>query len=305
MTTFPASAACGRSPRAWSGTVTTTTSPARAASSAVAARACGPSSSTRSVSVSGPRLLLSTTSWPASTASRATVLPMLPLPMKPQVVMRAPTRSAAGRIPPRPASAPTFDGTRDGAGPGYGTVIDPPSEGDLRDPVRLHPDDRAERPPRARRRRGARRGRRLRPARVERPLLTVAHRAGARAVRVDGARCGRPRDEPGRPDDLRDLSDDALPPGRRGAEGRDPAAPGRGPVHAGPGQRREPQRARGGGRLARRGDPAGDARRGDPGHPRAAHRRAGDLPRRALRRRLGPHLGPARAGGRPRCGGQR
>src|SRR6478609_2230467 len=37
MTTFPASAACGRSPRAWSGTVTTTTSPARAASSAVAA----------------------------------------------------------------------------------------------------------------------------------------------------------------------------------------------------------------------------------------------------------------------------
>ena len=62
-------------------------SPASAASAAVAARARGPSSSTRSLSVSGPRELLSTTSWPASTASRATVLPMLPLPMSPTVVM--------------------------------------------------------------------------------------------------------------------------------------------------------------------------------------------------------------------------
>ena len=64
-------------------------SPAAAASSAVAARACGPSSATRSARVSGPRLLLRTTSWPASTASRATVLPMLPLPMSPMVVMAA------------------------------------------------------------------------------------------------------------------------------------------------------------------------------------------------------------------------
>ena len=40
----------------------------------------------RSASVSGPRLLLSTTSWPASTASRATVEPILPLPMNPMVV---------------------------------------------------------------------------------------------------------------------------------------------------------------------------------------------------------------------------
>src|SRR3954465_9748266 len=71
--------------------------PAAAASAAVAARACGPSSLTRSVRVSGPRLLLSTTSWPASTASRATVLPMFPLPMSPMVVT-----SGASRAPARP-----------------------------------------------------------------------------------------------------------------------------------------------------------------------------------------------------------
>src|SRR3954464_11428717 len=74
--------------------VTTTTSPASAAPVAVAARAWGPSSATRSLSVSGPRLLLSTTSWTASTASRATVLPMCPLPMSPMVVI------PAARTPP-------------------------------------------------------------------------------------------------------------------------------------------------------------------------------------------------------------
>ncbi len=68
--------------------VTTTTSPASAASAAVAARARGPRSATRSARVSGPRLLLSTTSWPASTTSRARVLPMFPLPMRPHVVMQ-------------------------------------------------------------------------------------------------------------------------------------------------------------------------------------------------------------------------
>src|SRR5674476_1461224 len=35
---------------------------------------------------SGPLLLLSATSWPAATASRATAVPMFPLPMNPQVV---------------------------------------------------------------------------------------------------------------------------------------------------------------------------------------------------------------------------
>ena len=87
----------------------------RAASCVVAARACGPSSSTRSWRVSGPRLLLSTTSCPASTASRATVLPMCPLPMSPMVVMasrtagvgrsfrrRVPTRAGRCRAGPRP-----------------------------------------------------------------------------------------------------------------------------------------------------------------------------------------------------------
>src|SRR5690242_5040398 len=76
--------------------VTTTTSPAVAASCAVAARACGPSSATRSARVSGPLLLLSTTSCPAAIASRATVLPMLPLPMKPQVVIRSSTAQCVG-----------------------------------------------------------------------------------------------------------------------------------------------------------------------------------------------------------------
>jgi hypothetical protein len=55
-------------------------SPAAAASSLVAADGCGPSWAAVSASVSGPRELLSTTWWPASTASRATVVPMLPIP---------------------------------------------------------------------------------------------------------------------------------------------------------------------------------------------------------------------------------
>src|SRR3954471_24320884 len=75
-------------------------SPAAAASAAVAARARGPSCFTRSVRVSGPRLLLSTTPWPASTASRATVLPMFPLPMSPMVVT-----FAASPVPAEPFQA--------------------------------------------------------------------------------------------------------------------------------------------------------------------------------------------------------
>ena len=53
--------------------------------------ASGPSSATSSVSVSGPRELLSTTWCPAATLSRATVPPIIPLPMMPTVVMTAPT----------------------------------------------------------------------------------------------------------------------------------------------------------------------------------------------------------------------
>src|SRR5215213_5328951 len=85
--------------------VTTTTSPASAASVTVAARAPSPRFSTTSVSVSGPRLLLSTTWCPASSARRATVLPMLPLPINPHVVMGSSTRpreaSFLGREGPR------------------------------------------------------------------------------------------------------------------------------------------------------------------------------------------------------------
>jgi len=92
--------------------LTTTRSPAAAASAGVAARARGPNSSTRSLRVCGPRELLSTTSYPAATASRATVPPRFPLPMKPTVVMPLgnpgpatgiPERRWAGRMTGRPS----------------------------------------------------------------------------------------------------------------------------------------------------------------------------------------------------------
>src|SRR5664280_2724325 len=87
MTVFPASGAAGKSGKAWTGTVTTTMSPAAAASQLVAADARGPSSAAVSASASGPRELLSTTRCPAAMASRATVLPICPLPMNPTVVI--------------------------------------------------------------------------------------------------------------------------------------------------------------------------------------------------------------------------
>ena len=88
MTIFPASGAAGTVPMLFSGMVTTTISPAVAASTTAAARALGPSSATSEVSVSGPRELLMTTLWPCNTAMRATWLPMCPAPINPIVVMR-------------------------------------------------------------------------------------------------------------------------------------------------------------------------------------------------------------------------
>src|SRR5450756_843265 len=81
--------------------VTTTTSPSRAASAGVAALAFGPRSCTTSARVSGPLLLLSTTSWPAVRASRATVVPMFPLPMNPQAVMVTSTARPDSSFRPR------------------------------------------------------------------------------------------------------------------------------------------------------------------------------------------------------------
>src|SRR4030088_1175245 len=78
---------------------TTTMSPAAAASSTVAARAPGPSALTTSLRVSGPRELLSTTSWPSASAARATFVPMLPAPMVPRVVMLSPTWRSPGAFP--------------------------------------------------------------------------------------------------------------------------------------------------------------------------------------------------------------
>src|SRR5216684_3698999 len=96
------SAAAGRCGQACNGTLTTARSPAAPASALVAARASGPSSSTRPFSVSGPRELLRTTWCPAATLSRATVLPIMPLPMKPTLVMPAATAHPS-RIIPRSA----------------------------------------------------------------------------------------------------------------------------------------------------------------------------------------------------------
>jgi len=78
MTVFPAIGAAGKSGKALTGTVTTTMSPAAAASTLVAADARGPSSAAVSASVSGPRELLSTIWCPASMASRASALPICP-----------------------------------------------------------------------------------------------------------------------------------------------------------------------------------------------------------------------------------
>src|SRR3954463_16185510 len=64
-----------------------TTSPEAAASVTVPARAFSPRSETSSCSVSGPRELLITTSYPRSTRPRARVDPMCPAPMIPTRVM--------------------------------------------------------------------------------------------------------------------------------------------------------------------------------------------------------------------------
>src|ERR1700693_714680 len=87
MTVVPASGTAGKSGKALTGTVTTTMSPAAAASPLVAADPRGPSSAAVSASVSGPRELLSTIWYPASMASRAMALPICPLPMNPTVVI--------------------------------------------------------------------------------------------------------------------------------------------------------------------------------------------------------------------------
>src|SRR3984957_11116049 len=97
MTGFPASGLTGRSPNALTGTLTRTRSPASAACWAVPAVASEPSSAASSARVSGPRELLTTTRYPAATLSRATVPPIMPLPMMPRVAMTAP--------PPDPAPA--------------------------------------------------------------------------------------------------------------------------------------------------------------------------------------------------------
>ena len=111
----------------------------------------------------------------------------------------------------------------------------------------------------------------------------------------------RAGDQPHPADDLRDLPDLPVPPGGRRPAGRDAADPVRRPVHPRAGRGGEPQRARRRRRLAAGRRPAGDAGRGDPDHPRPVRRRRlHELPRRALRRRVGQALGPPREAGADR-----
>src|SRR3954470_14197379 len=96
MTVLPTRGSEGTAPIALYGIATTTQSPAAAACRGMPARARGPSSATRSDSVRGPRELLSTTSKPASTASRPSAPPMFPLPMTPSVAMEGPRGLSEG-----------------------------------------------------------------------------------------------------------------------------------------------------------------------------------------------------------------
>src|ERR1700735_4638774 len=116
MTVFPASGAAGKSGKALTGTVTTTMSPAAAASSLVAADAAVPRSAARCASVSGPRELLSTTWCPAAMASRAMAPPICPLPMNPTVVI-------LGVPPERPCPGHLPDPLRSGALPSAGGEV--------------------------------------------------------------------------------------------------------------------------------------------------------------------------------------
>src|SRR5215207_1206235 len=78
-------------------------SPALAASTAVAARALGPSSPTSAARVSGPRELLITTGCPHEIASLATWLPICPAPMNPIVGFAIPRPSETRLMQLRPA----------------------------------------------------------------------------------------------------------------------------------------------------------------------------------------------------------
>ncbi len=97
---------------------------------------------------------------------------------------------------------------------------------------------------------------------------------------------------------LRDLPDHALSPGDRRAAGGDGADPRRRAVHPGPGQRREPQRARGRQGLAGGHAAAGHAARGDRDHSPPVRRRPGRLAGRLLPGGLRATVGPARCPGR-------
>gem|GEM_PF-4413505 len=162
------------------------------------------------------------------------------------------------------------------------------------DAIRVHPHDGAERAAGARRVRAGGRGARVRLRRVERPLLAVAHGAGALAERVGDARRGGAGDGADPAHDPCDLPDDAVPPGGRRPAGGDAAAAQRGALPTQPRLGREPQRARRRRRLAECARAPGDAARGDHRHPGAAHGRTRHVGGRVLPGRLGPRVGSRR-----------
>jgi hypothetical protein len=86
ITTLPANGSGGRSRSARGGIAIATTSPKRAASGTVPARTPPPSETTTPASVSGPRELLSMTSWPAAPNRTASARPMWPAPTIPILI---------------------------------------------------------------------------------------------------------------------------------------------------------------------------------------------------------------------------
>ena len=134
------------------------------------------------------------------------------------VVIASSLRSDVSRAsyPPVPRGKPA-------TGPGSGQRVDRPDRPGTpaRDPVRLHPDDRAVRAAGTVRDAVAAEHAGFDFEVMQRPLLPLAGRAGPRAERLGRAGRGRAGDRARGADDVRDVPDHALPPGGRRPAGRD------------------------------------------------------------------------------------
>ena len=156
--------------------------------------------------------------------------------------------------------------------------------------------------------RQARRGGRLRFRGDLRSLFSLARGAGARALRLVGARRDRAGDPAHGPDDGGHLPDHALSPGDHRTGDGDHGRPVGRSFHLGPRCRRTSQRACGGRGLAGRRGASRAARGSRRYHPGPARRADDDLPRRVFPARSRQAIRPAQAQarchhgrGRPRC----